>query len=248
MSEDVRVRVDGGLLTVSSPYNPEYVAAARRLGGRWDPRATVWRFDAREEQRVRDLLRQVYGTDGTSAVETVTVRVCAGDYAGERQIYVAGRVVVRRRCRDEEPRLASAVTVVGGSFAPCGGSAKYPRLGDNDAVLQVRDVPRVIAERDGLDIVPDPGPAGLDECDRQSLAAERQRLARRLARIDALLASTQDEKTAGKVPVCTTPTCAKPFTDAWPASTGTPRTAPGSSTSSASADKSASTSPSSTEP
>ena len=162
MSEDVRVRVDGGLLTVSSPYNQEYVAAARRLGGRWDPRATVWRFDAREEQRVRDLLRQVYGTDGTSAVETVTVRVCAGQYAGERQIYVAGRVVARRRCRDEEPRLASAVTVVAGSFAP---------------------------ERDGLDIVPDPGPAGLDECDRQSLTAERQRLARRLARIDALLAS-----------------------------------------------------------
>ena len=96
MSEDVRVRVDGGLLTVSSPYNQEYVAAARRLGGRWDPRATVWRFDAREEQRVRDLLRQVYGTDGTSAVETVTVRVCAGQYAGERQIYVAGRVVARR--------------------------------------------------------------------------------------------------------------------------------------------------------
>jgi hypothetical protein len=191
MSEDVRVRVDGGLLTVSSPYNQEYVAAARRLGGRWDPRATVWRFDAREEQRVRDLLRQVYGTDGTSAVETVTVRVCAGQYAGERQIYVAGRGVAPppRRCRDEEPRLASAVTVVDGSFAPCGGSVRHPRLGDNDAVLQIRDVPRVIAERDGLDIVPDPGPAGLDECDRQSLTAERQRLARRLARIDALLAS-----------------------------------------------------------
>jgi DNA repair protein RadC len=54
-----------GRIVVGTPYHPNFPARARLLGGDWDALRHVWIFDAREDDRVRSLCREIYGTDGT---------------------------------------------------------------------------------------------------------------------------------------------------------------------------------------
>ena len=57
-----------GRLAVSSPYHPNFPARARLLGGEWDAARRVWIFEAHEDDRVRSLCRDIYGTDGADRV------------------------------------------------------------------------------------------------------------------------------------------------------------------------------------
>jgi DNA repair protein RadC len=57
-----------GRLAVSSPYHPNFPARARLLGGEWDAARRVWIFEAHEDDRVRSLCRDIYGTDGADGV------------------------------------------------------------------------------------------------------------------------------------------------------------------------------------
>ncbi len=56
-----------GRLAVSTPYHPDFPARARMLGGKWDAAQRVWVFDVGENDRVRTLCREIYGTEGTDA-------------------------------------------------------------------------------------------------------------------------------------------------------------------------------------
>jgi DNA repair protein RadC len=57
-----------GRLAVSSPYHPNFPARARLLGGEWDATRRVWVFEAHEDDRVRSLCRDIYGTDGADGM------------------------------------------------------------------------------------------------------------------------------------------------------------------------------------
>ena len=58
-----------------SPFNPDLPGPAKKLGGKWSPSIKAWLFDSRDEARVRELYRSIYGTDGTVATgDLVTVR------------------------------------------------------------------------------------------------------------------------------------------------------------------------------
>jgi DNA repair protein RadC len=54
---------EDGRIAVSSPYHPGFPARARSLGGIWDRARRVWVFDAGDQDRVRALCREIYGTD-----------------------------------------------------------------------------------------------------------------------------------------------------------------------------------------
>jgi DNA repair protein RadC len=53
-----------GRIAVSSPYHPNFPARARSLGGIWNAARRVWVFDSADNDRVRALCREIYGTDG----------------------------------------------------------------------------------------------------------------------------------------------------------------------------------------
>ena len=48
-----------GRIVVGTPYHPNFPARARLLGGDWDALRHVWIFDAREDDRVRSLCREI---------------------------------------------------------------------------------------------------------------------------------------------------------------------------------------------
>ena len=58
------VEEEDGRIAVTSPYQPNFPARARSLGGVWDAARRVWVFDSADHDRVRSLCREIYGSDG----------------------------------------------------------------------------------------------------------------------------------------------------------------------------------------
>lgn len=147
MANDINVIVDNGRVSVRTPYNPDFPAGAKRLGGRWDAASKVWSFDARDEERVRALVREHYGTDGSEPVTLVTLRCRADQLSCSQDLWVAGRKVAYRPGRDNSVRLGEGCVIIEGGFPSSGGSVKNPRLSPKSGtVIEVRDIPAALAK------------------------------------------------------------------------------------------------------
>lgn len=191
---DVAVRTDQTHTYLQSPYHPHLPDRARALGGAFDAGSKCWRFSARDEQRVRDLAREIYGTDGAAADRTVDVRITMADcehlllgQRGPECLWLFGRKIAERPARDSRVRLGADVVTVEGGFPASGGSVKNPALNAYDGtILEVRGVPAGhpdLARGPAIVVEPE-GP------DTETLRAERERLLARVAEIDAHLAAT----------------------------------------------------------
>lgn len=136
-------------LSVTADYNPKFVSQARALGGKWDSLNSAWMFDTRTEDRVRSVLKTIYGTD-QEEYEGVTVRLDAyqwwqEDGTGDNATcYFAGRKIMSRRGRDSRILLGDGVVLTDGALPRSGGSVRYPSLGldsGGGVFLEVYDVP-----------------------------------------------------------------------------------------------------------
>ena len=193
----VSVDVSTTAVTLTAPYDPSLPGKAKALGGYFDGVTKAWTFDVRDETRVRDLAREIYGTDGTVYADepTVTVRIDLDALVREccePELRLAGISLARRPARDSAVHLCEGVVVVSGSFPGRGGSVKNPALEPADGtVLEVRDLPPAVAvkmmteaataHRCPVTMLED---AALD---RAVLTEERERLVARLVEIDAML-------------------------------------------------------------
>lgn len=187
---NVKVVVEGSKVFLTSPYVPEFNKDANGTAGIWNKAMNRWEFPASQEQRVRDLARKWWGTDGEDefASDIVTVRVdfLDGDgvkgHFGGIELYEFGRLVAKREARDVPVRLGEGVILVSGGFPNSGGSVRNVRFEPRDnTVIEVLDVPR--------NAVPDNKYYRIIEAkiDREALAEERERLIARLAEIDKIL-------------------------------------------------------------
>jgi len=166
----VRVLTEGGRLAVAAPYHPAFPDRARALGGRWDPRRFVWTFDAREEAAVRAVLVDIFGEDGSGNVPRVDVRLFISDWP-HPELWLFGRLVLRRPGRDLPVRPGPGVAILSGEFARRGGSSKHPEIScglSGEVVVIVHDVPLSLAQRAaergtfGAQIVSAPEAGGTD--------------------------------------------------------------------------------------
>lgn len=145
-------------VVLSTPYHPSLPSRAKALGGKYDPQNKTWAFNARDEERVRNLAREIFGTDGTITEPLVTVRF-SGHMPGS-EYWKFGRLIARRPGRDAEVRLGEGVVLIEGHFLGRNGSTRYPVIGGEGTVLEIRDVPlsmarRAIAEDSRFSIVED---------------------------------------------------------------------------------------------
>jgi hypothetical protein len=179
---EVKVTVTDTSVRVLSPYNVGFVSGARRMSGKWS--SPVWVFHRNDELRVRNLCKQVYGTDGEGVADTVSVRVeFDGSEDGHQEpITVGGRVVARAFGRDSGAKLGDGVVVEKGGFNS-GGSVKNWRTEvTGGTVVVIHDFPRGKAESMGLEVVDNQV-----KINREELMGERERLVRRLEEIDKIL-------------------------------------------------------------
>lgn len=147
----IDLRVTDDQVLVTSPYLPEFVTGARRLNGKFV--GDVWKFDRRDEQTVRSLMVETYGTDGSPVeVGDVEMDIYASGNGSEKQLFAFGREIANRPARDERVRLGNNVVIRTGDFGPSAGSRANPRLLQNGVVtVLVRDVPQILIDLDGTE-------------------------------------------------------------------------------------------------
>ena len=189
MNTDIIIsETDFGKIAVCSPFNPDFVKAAKRLGGKWSGDTKAWLFDARDRGRVEDLLASHYGYSAAASGELATVRIVLDeDNAYSKEVYFAGRSICARRYRDAPVKTADNVVIIDGEFPASAGSVRYPAViqGSWKVTIEVRDVPvealaaekELRFERIDADT----------QAQREALIAERERLIARLAEIDEVL-------------------------------------------------------------
>ncbi|NMM93901.1 hypothetical protein [Bifidobacterium oedipodis] len=185
---DVNIVEENGRVVLTAPYCEDANAEYRKLNGRWDAGEKVWRFDARDSERVKALASRFFGWEEPDvAGPKVTIRVHAKQFKTFDGIVLANRELACRPDWDSPVRLADNVVVVEGAFADRSGRSIIGRV-DDDVVLEVRDLPygalRLLDEG-SYDLV--------EPADRLSLLrGERERLLKRLAEIDRLLGETEN--------------------------------------------------------
>jgi hypothetical protein len=133
------------MIVVEAPYNKRFIQEARKLNGKWTP--PVWRFDARDTERVKDACRDAYGDDGETA-DLVTLRLTTRE---ESRTYcdsfcLHGRPLVRAFGRDSGSRLCDGVILLDGSVSSGGSRKNWATVISAGTVLLVRDFPRQAAE------------------------------------------------------------------------------------------------------
>jgi hypothetical protein len=142
----IHVEKEGSQISVTSPYHPAFVRWAKTRNGRYDKSLNVWRFDARDEADVRKKLVAIYGTDGSTEVDLVDIRITLrGDDDYSRcldSVYVAGRSVVRAYDRDSGAKLGEGCVLISGRISSGGSRANWTTVVGKGTVLELRDVPR----------------------------------------------------------------------------------------------------------
>ena len=200
---EVRLETEGRTLKAVTPFHADFVKGARKLAGKW--RGGVWIFPASQEDRVRDLCRKVYGTDGEPC-EAVTLRVEFPEAVQARQdsIFVAGRMVARATGRDSGARPGPGVVLLEGGVESGGSRTNWATVIRAGTVVEILDLPRqaaetAIAQDSGGSVrtivegtrPAGPGKAPVRLADTTALEAERARLLERLEAIDDLLAAAR---------------------------------------------------------
>ena len=135
-------------ISVQSPYNPDLLTPAKRLGGKWT--GTCWEFDIRDEARVKALYLKIYG-EWDEDIQKVDIQVVLIDdickwHSG---IFCAGRQVAYATGRDSGATLGDGVVVTEGDGFTSGGSVKnWTTRGIEDTVFELRDVPLSMAQKE----------------------------------------------------------------------------------------------------
>lgn len=203
---EVVVKVQDEMVFVKSPYNEDFVARAKKtLAGKWDGKLSMWTFAKTDEMAVRSLCQEIYGGDGSSPIETVTLAIHFGDEKPEWRtlndaiVTVAGFTMARRYARDSKVTVFPGVSVAEGPDLPkSGGSTKYPVVDGSKEephrVFWMRDFPLSVAERlcadfPGVYEIAQRDKPQTPSIDREDLKQERLSLLARVAEIDALLSA-----------------------------------------------------------
>jgi hypothetical protein len=201
-------------IKVSAPYNTLFVSKAKKIGGKWNK--PHWEFDIRDEDRVRALCMEIYGSDGLqSNLCTIRVLYDSSDVASQGPIEFHGRTVAAATSHNSGVKLGDGVVVITGGFTSNGSIKNWVTQAKKGTACLIRDVPRAIVEQmikeggDGISIeseitqiktLPRPLPVEkrktLPTIDREALEKEKNRLMWRISEIEMLLFKDNKKKTS----------------------------------------------------
>ncbi|MGM0112185.1 hypothetical protein [Enterococcus sp. DIV0187] len=173
---------------IVSDYNKTWIAHARKLGGKWDGDKKAWFFDKKKQDIIDDVLLEIFGESPFSDedVKRVDIKINAIDFVNDDTIRVGTIIVAVRRCRDYAVQLKNGAYVSKGDFPASGGSMKYPCCKpDENVEMIVPNFPLSILagiDKELYTIIDD------EVKQQDELIREKQKLEKRLAEINLLLA------------------------------------------------------------
>lgn len=131
---------ENDLILVDSPYNEDFIKAAKDLGGIWLPSKKVWVFHSKVETALLEELRIIYGYMAGDYYELMQVEIPVWYFASEAEVRIGNYLVGVRKSRDEEVDFFGDWEEVSGRLSPTGGSIRNPKIikteKDEDIVLR----------------------------------------------------------------------------------------------------------------
>lgn len=193
---DIRITsAQDGKARIYTPYNATFVSRVKTAGGRWDADGKCWTVPADAVEVVRGILRDVYGMDDSPAQDAVRIRLTFAKRVAEygAAVTILGHTVSRAYGRDSGARPGDGVYYEAGKPTSGGSAKNWASVVAEGSVVVLAAVPRALLERGDLPdgVTAEIVPAG-PTIDRAALAAERERLAARIAEIDATLGSSAE--------------------------------------------------------
>lgn len=180
-----------GMVNVYTPYNQDFVARIKQIGGRkWNSADRCWSVPETEVDAVRQHMMDVFGeTDLPAENEHVTAEVRFDSRVAEcrSSVVLFGKVIARAWGRDSGAAVGDDVTLVSGHIGSGGSRANWDTTVADGTIVRIRNLTRAALELDTdyditiLDVRE-------ESINREALADERARLLARIAEIDKLLA------------------------------------------------------------
>lgn len=176
---------------LETPYNANFVAAIKRIGGAsWDRDRRAWCIPAEAIDQAREIMRRVYGADDRPSAEpSVSVKLTFGRevYKLRAPVTILGKSIASAWGRDSGARVGDDVAFVEGRPQSGGSVKNWCSVVPEGCVVVLHNVPRAALQME----LPEGVTAEVMQpatIDRTALEAERERLMARLAEIDQLLA------------------------------------------------------------
>lgn len=183
---------DNGMAKVFTPYNKEFIAKIKTIGGaRWNSIEKCWTVPETEIDLVRSFMLDVYGeTDQVIDTEYVTVKVTFNSEEEARceGIVLFGKCIAKAFGRDTGAKVSDDVTLLTGSVTSGGSARNWKTIVKEGTVVKVRNVPKsALAIETQYDVTVEEI-EDAQEVDKLALIAEKEKLLARLAEIEKLLA------------------------------------------------------------
>ena len=190
---NIKVTIKDGRASIYTPFNRDFVAGIRNVGGRkWDADNKCWTVPEESLPQVRQIMMDVYGeTDLPNTCGSVTVKVTFKEEYSERRddVIIFKKVIASARGRDSGARPGDDVTFIEGEPTSGGSMKNWESVVPAGAVVLLRHVPLSVWEQDKdseyytAEII-DEG----KDVKRKELEEEKARLLARIAEIDKELA------------------------------------------------------------
>lgn len=182
--ERFEIKVNDGNCKIYTPYNKDFIAKLKLLGGRWDASASCWTISQRCIEEVREAMREVYGRDDQPVTDMVDVKLTFEESvtADRASVVILGRTVASAYGRDSGARVGDGVMFLQGKPKSGGSVKNWETIVPSGCVVKLLDVPKGLIERADL-------PDGVtleivgQNVDVQSLKDELTRLTARIKEI-----------------------------------------------------------------
>ena len=190
----MKIEISGSSALVYTPYSAEFVSRIKTSigGAKWDGTKKAWKVPATAVDAVRDIMREIYGeTDEPEATEKVNVRLTFNSRYSEwcAPVTLLGKTVASAFGRDSGAKVGDGVTFVEGAPDSGGSMKNWHTVIPEGSFVILYDVTKSIVT---ADLLPDCVTFEIEErrpeIERKDLLEERERLMKRIAEIDALLA------------------------------------------------------------
>ena len=183
----ITVKIQDGTAFLYTPYNPNFVAAIKKIGGaRWNSSERAWTIPAYAIEDARTIMRKVYGEcDLPNDSPKVTVKLSFSEkvveYCGP--VTIMGKIIASAKGRDSGASVGDDVVFIEGSPESGGSRVNWTTVVPSGSVVVLHGVPSEILEEklpEGVtfEVISESKP------DRAALLRERERLLARLAEID----------------------------------------------------------------
>lgn len=186
----MKITTNNGVANIYTPYNADFVAKIKNIGGRkWNAAEKCWTIPETEIDTARRYMMEVFGeTDKADEGERVTARIKFNDeaYAERKGIVIFGKEIARAWGRDSGARAGEDVTIEAGAITSGGSRNNWRTVIEAGTVIKVRNLPEAALD---IETKYDIEVERVEEekIDRPALEQEKEKLLARLAEIEKLL-------------------------------------------------------------